>query len=97
MSSLTAITDASEVNLSIEMASLPSAGTMARSAWGMITRRRVNTGPMPSEFAATTWLLPTDLMPPRMISPAKAASFIVKPIIAVTTGPKETPALGSAV
>ena len=54
VSSLTAMTEASDVNLSIEMASLPSAGTMARSACGMTTRRSVSTGPIPRELAATS-------------------------------------------
>jgi len=41
---------------------------------------------MPSEAAAMVWLRLTERMPPRMISPANAASLREKPMIAVVTG-----------
>ena len=89
------MTEASDVALSSEMVLLPSAGTMARSACGSTIRRRVSTGDMPSECAATTWLGPTDRMPPRMISPEKAASLRANPMTAVQKDESGTPIAGN--
>ena len=97
VSSFTAMTDASEVDLSSEIALLPSAGTIARSACCMTTRRRVRKGLMPSDCAAMTWLRFTERMPPRMISPVNAASLSAKPSMAVVTDPNGSPTSGSTV
>ena len=96
VSSFTAITEASEVPLSTLIASLPTAGRIARIAWGSTMRRRVSSGPMPRDAAARVWLRLTERMPPRMISPAKAASLREKPMIAVVTGGITMPMNGSA-
>ena len=97
VSSFTAMADASEVDFSSEMALFPSAGTIARSACCMITRRRVRKGLMPSDWAAMTWLRFTDRMPPRMISPVNAASLRANPSMAVVTDPSGSPTSGSTV
>ena len=96
VSSFTAITDASEVPFRTLIALLPRAGRMARIAWGRTIRRNVSSGPMPSDAAARVWLRPTERMPPRMISPLKAASFRENPRMAVVIGGMTMPTAGNA-
>ncbi len=62
------IADTSEVSFSIAVTSLPVGGTITRSAWGRVTRRRISPRPMPSAWAASVWPLSTDSSPARTIS-----------------------------
>ena len=57
-----------EVVLSMPMVSLPSGGMITLMAWGMITRRMMREGFMPSALAASVWPASTDSSPDRMIS-----------------------------
>ena len=85
VSSPTVITDASEVFLTMMIASLDNAGAIDRSACGSTTRRRMWNGRIPSAAAASRCVCFTDCRPPRKISAMKATSLRARPTIAVTT------------
>ena len=64
-----AMTETSEVSLSMAMHSLPTGGTMVRSACGSTTKSMVCTLLKPSEREASVWPLGTAMMPALNTSP----------------------------
>ena len=79
ISSVTPITDAIDVPLSMLMKSLPVGGMITRMACGSTTRRSVAAGVMPIDFAASVCPLSTLFSPARTISAMYALSLSARP------------------
>ena len=65
---LSEMTDASDVNLSKVMNSLPVGGMMTRIVCGNTIKRKIWASVRPSVFPASVWPRSTEAMPARMIS-----------------------------
>ena len=96
VSSCTETTEASDEFLSALTASLPSAGTIERTACGATMRSITTAGVMPRAWPAMIWPRSTAMMLPRMISAMKGASLSASARPAASTAVSFMPIIGSA-
>src|SRR5512145_2619778 len=85
-SSVTRMSDASEVSFTSEMNVFDSGGTETRAACGRMTRRSVVAGDIPIVYAASHWPFGTDRIAARITSAAYPPTLSENATIALGHG-----------